>query len=189
MTKILVFSGSIRNGSYNEKLAVLAATASRVQGAEVTHISLKDYEMPLYNGDFENRSGVPDNAKKLCRLFNAQQGIFIACPEYNSSFTPLLKNTIDWVSRVKDGSKPFSKVFALGGASPGGFGGYRSMTQLRQCLEHGLDALVIPEMVSIRAANEAFGEDGALKDEKLVKTLERCIKALIYRAAALETDS
>jgi chromate reductase len=185
MTKILVFSGSIRTGSFNGKLAALAAGALKAQGAEVTQISLKDYEMPLYNGDFEAKSGVPENAEKLCALFNEQQGIFIASPEYNSSFTPLLKNTIDWISRVKNGTKPFSKVFALGGASPGGFGGYRSMAQLRQCLEHGLDALVIPEMVSIRAAHEAFGEDGALKDDGLAKTLDRCIKALLTRAAAL----
>lgn len=189
MTKILVFAGSIRTGSYNQKLAALAASTLKSQDAEVTHISLRDFDLPLYNGDFESASGVPENAKKLCRLFNAQQGIFIACPEYNSSFTPLLKNTIDWVSRVKDGTKPFGKVFALGGASPGSFGGYRSMTQLRQCLEHGLDALVIPEMVSIRAANDAFEETGALKDEKLTKMLERCIKALVCRAAALDVGS
>jgi chromate reductase len=185
MTKILVFAGSIRTGSYNQKLAALAAATLKAQNADVTHISLKEYEMPLYNGDLESKDGVPENAKKLCRLFNAQQGIFIASPEYNSSFTPLLKNTIDWVSRVKDGGKPFGKVFALGGASPGAFGGYRSMTQLRQCLEHGLDALVIPEMISIRTANEAFNDDGTLKDEKLTKMLERCIKALIDRASAL----
>jgi chromate reductase, NAD(P)H dehydrogenase (quinone) len=185
MTKILVFAGSTRTGSYNEKLAALAANTLKMQGAEVTHISLKDYEMPLYNGDYEQKNGPPENAKKLAKLFDAQAGIFIASPEYNAAFTPLLKNTLDWISRVKDGTKPFSKVFALGGASPGSFGGYRSLTLLRQCLEHGLDALVIPEMVSIRAANDAFNDDGALKDDRLTKMLEKCIIALLFRANAL----
>ena len=141
--------------------------------------------MPLYNGDDESKSGPPENAKKLAKLFVEQNGIFIASPEYNAAFTPLLKNTLDWISRVKDGTKPFSKVFALGGASPGGFGGYRSLTLLRQCLTLGLDALVIPEMISVRAAHEAFKEDGTLKDEKLTAMLEKCTKALIARANAL----
>jgi NAD(P)H-dependent FMN reductase len=185
MTKILVFSGSIRADSFNQKLAGLAAKVLKAQGAEVTHISLKDYELPLYNGDFESASGQPENAKKLAKLFDAQHGIFIACPEYNASITPLLKNTIDWISRVKDETKPFSKPFALGGASPGMFGGYRSMLQLRQSLELGLNALVIPEMVSVRAAHEAFNDDGTLKDGKLMKMLEACATALIARAKAL----
>jgi NAD(P)H-dependent FMN reductase len=185
MTKILVFASSTRSGSYNQQLANLAMQVLNAHKAEITKISLKDYEMPLYNGDFENSAGIPQKAKDLVKLFDAQQGIFIASPEYNSSFTPLLKNTLDWMSRVKDGIMPFGKVFALGGASPGSFGGYRAMTQLRQCLEHGFNALVIPEMISIKNAHEAFRDDGSLKDENLTKQLERCIKALLDRTAAL----
>ena len=185
MTKILVFAGSIRTGSFNEKLAALAASVLKAQGADVTHISLKDYEMPLYNGDLEAASSQPENAKKLAKLFDAQNGILIISPEYNASFTPLLKNTIDWISRVRDETKPFSKVFAIGGVSPGGFGGYRSMTQLRQFMEHGLGALIIPEMISVRMASEAFNDNGTLKDEKLTNALESCCSALIKRAKIL----
>ncbi len=184
MTKILVFAGSIRAGSYNEKLAALVAKTLEARAIDVTHLSLKDYEMPFYNGDLESKGGVPDNAKKLAKLFDAQQGIFIASPEYNASFTPLLKNTIDWISRVKDDTKPFSKIFALGGASPGSFGGYRSLIQLRQCLELGLGALVIPEMVSIRSAQDAFDEKDGLKDEVLNKQLDKCLSAFLARTDA-----
>ncbi|MEH0071004.1 NAD(P)H-dependent oxidoreductase [Pannonibacter sp. Pt2-lr] len=121
--KILVFSGSIRGGSLNTRLAGLAAKRLALADAEVTRISLADYQMPIYDGDLEQEKGPPEAARKLKRLMQEQHGVFIACPEYNAGMTPLLKNTLDWVSRVADqGEAPGiafkNRVFCLGAASP-----------------------------------------------------------------------
>src|ERR1041385_5591748 len=97
--KVLVFAGSIRTGSFNARLAAIAAKEIARADAEVTRISLLDFPLPLYDGDLEARSGPPENEVKLKRMFCAHQGVFIASPEYNASLTPLLKNTIDWISR------------------------------------------------------------------------------------------
>src|ERR1700760_3817988 len=95
--KVLVFAGSIRPGSFNARLAALAAKEIARADADVTRISLQDFPLPLYDGDHETRAGPPENAVKLKRMFCAHQGVFIASPEYNASLTPLLKNAIDWV--------------------------------------------------------------------------------------------
>jgi NAD(P)H-dependent FMN reductase len=100
---ILVFAGSVRVNSFNARLAALAAKELTRLDAAVTLISLADYPMPIYDGNVEAESGPPANAVKLKRLFGAQHGIFIASPEYNASVTPLLKNTLDWISRVREG--------------------------------------------------------------------------------------
>lgn len=190
MVRILVFSGSIRTGSFNSKLAAAAAAELGRLDADVSLISLADYPMPLYDGDLEAASGQPENALKLKRQFCAHQGLFIAGPEYNAGVTPLLKNAIDWVSRVREpGEQPLAayrtRVFALGSASPGGYGGMRSQIATRQCLELGCGALVIPETVAVSAADKAFAEDGTLKDEKVQGLLAASCKALVERAKAL----
>src|SRR5689334_19059507 len=100
--KILVLAGSIRTGSYNGRLAALAARMLTRADAEVTALSLTDFPLPLYDGDLEARTGPPENAAKLSRLFCAHHGVFMTSPEYNASLTPLLKNTIDWISRVRE---------------------------------------------------------------------------------------
>ncbi|MBN8942554.1 MAG: NAD(P)H-dependent oxidoreductase [Rhizobiales bacterium] len=189
MPRILVFSGSIRSGSFNGKLAAVAATEFARLDVDVTHISLGDYPMPIYDGDLESASGPPDNAVKLKRLFCAHQGIFIAGPEYNAGITPLLKNTIDWVSRVReDGEPPLAayrnRVFALGSASPGGYGGMRSQIATRQSLELGCGAHLIPETCAVSAAHQAFDEAGNLKDERSRASLLACCKSLVEKAAA-----
>jgi chromate reductase, NAD(P)H dehydrogenase (quinone) len=168
MAKILVFAGSIRTGSFNARLSALAAKELTLLDAEVTQISLADFPMPLYDGNLEAASGPPDNAVKLKRLIGLQHGVFIASPEYNASITPLLKNTLDWVSRVRDGKEPplaayKNRVFALGAASNGTYGGMRSLMALRQVLELGCGALVIPEQIAVREAASAFDETGNLK--------------------------
>ena len=119
--------------------------------------------MPLYDGDLESRSGPPDAAVSLKRMMQNHQGIFIASPEYNASVTPLLKNTLDWVSRVRDGREvPLAaykdRAFALGGASNGGYGAMRSLMALRQVLEQGCGALVIPDQIAVAWAGEAFDD-------------------------------
>jgi NAD(P)H-dependent FMN reductase len=179
--KVLVLAGSIRTGSFNARLAALAAKEIARAEAEVTRISLLDFPLPLYDGDHEARSGPPENAVKLKRMFCAHQGVFIASPEYNASLTPLLKNTIDWISRVRENKEPAlaayrNRVFALGSASNGIYGGMRSVMALRHVLELGCGALVIPEQIAVREASHAFDENDELKDERsaaLLRTLAR----------------
>ena len=179
--KVLVFAGSIRTGSFNARLAAIAAKEIARADADVTRISLLDFPLPLYDGDLEARSGPPENAVKLKRMFCAHQGVFIASPEYNASLTPLLKNTIDWISRVREKQEPplsayRNRVFALGAASNGTLGGMRSLMALRQSLELGCGALVIPEQIAVREASHAFDENDELKDERsaaLLRTLAR----------------
>src|SRR5499426_2346057 len=147
--KILVFAGSIRSGSYNARLAACAARELVMAEADVTLISLVDFPMPLYDGNLEAASGAPENAHKLKRLIGQHRGVFIASPEYNASIAPLLKNALDWISRVReDGEQPYAafrhRVFALGAATNGPWGGMRSLMALRQTLEIGMGALVLP---------------------------------------------
>jgi NAD(P)H-dependent FMN reductase len=190
MPAILVFAGSIRTGSFNGKLAARAAVELAEAGAEVTHVSLADYPMPLYDGDMEAAEGVPDAAGALTYLMSQHQGVFIACPEYNGSITPLLKNTLDWVSRVKVPDQPplvmFRKaVFALGSASPGALGGLRSLMHTRHTLTLGLGALVIPEQVAVGNAAHAFAEDGSLTDPRVAGMLKTACQKLVVAADAL----
>ena len=181
--KILVFAGSIRTGSFNGRLVALAAKELALLKAEVTRISLADYPLPLYDGDTETASGVPDNAVKLKRQFTAHHGIFIASPEYNASITPLLKNTLDWVSRVRDAGDPRTpfreRVFALGAASNGTYGGYRSLIALRHVLELGCGALVLPDQVAIRNAATAFDEAENLRDAGDADRLRNVLARLV----------
>ena len=185
--KILVLAGSIRTGSFNARLAALAAKELTLAEADVTLISLADFPMPLYNGDLEAASGPPENAYKLKRLMCLQQGVFIASPEYNASITPLLKNTLDWVSRVREGREPplaayKGRAFALGAASNGTYGGMRSLITLRQVLELGCGALVIPEQLAVREAASAFDEMDNLKDERIAGVLQAVVNRLIDMA-------
>jgi chromate reductase, NAD(P)H dehydrogenase (quinone) len=185
--RILVFAGSIRTGSFNASLAALAAKELALAGADVTHISLQDFPMPIYDGDLEAASGAPDNAIKLKRMMMTHAGVFIASPEYNASVTPLLKNTLDWISRVRDGKEtPLAayknRIFALGSASNGAFGGMRSLLALRQVLEIGAGALVLPEQVSVSRAADAYDDMGHLKDERTADLLRAVVRRLIDMA-------
>jgi chromate reductase, NAD(P)H dehydrogenase (quinone) len=189
--KVLVLAGSIRAGSFNARLAAIAAKEIARAEAEVTRISLLDFPLPLYDGDHEARSGAPENAVKLKRMFCAHQGVFIASPEYNASLTPLLKNAIDWISRVRENREPplsayRNRVFALGAASNGTYGGMRSIMALRHVLELGCGALVIPEQIAVREASHAFDENDELKDERsaaLLRTLARRLVELTRQIA------
>lgn len=184
--RIIVCSGSARSGSYNGKLVSLAAKRLAILDADVTHLSLRDHPLPLYDGDLEDTKGVPDNAKKLQRLFAAQDGVFLACPEYNAGITPLLKNTLDWISRVREPGDAFkNKVFALGAASPGGFGGMRGLIGMRTILEVGLGTMVLPQMISVSKAATAFDGRDELTDERVSGQLDKLLEALL-RAARLE---
>ena len=161
--KILVLPGSTRSGSHNIRLAALAAKELTLIDADVTRISLADYPLPLYEGDLESKAGPPENAVRLKQMIMAHHGVFIASPEYSASVTPLLKNAIDWVSRVRERGDPTyaafkGRVFAVSSASPGRSGGLRSLMALRQVLELGCGALMIPEQVAIPQADNAFDD-------------------------------
>jgi NAD(P)H-dependent FMN reductase len=182
--RLLFFAGSARASSHNKKLARLGAMIAEANGIPATFADLDDYPMPIYHGDLEAAEGQPENAKKFKAVMEAHSGVFIAAPEYNASITPLLKNTLDWVSHVRPaGEAPLqvfrTRVFALGSASPGGMGGLRSLTTVRQVLELGLGALVLPEQFAVPRAHEGFGEDGHLKN----KDAQENFKALIQKLA------
>ena len=173
--KILAFAGSTRRDSWNKKLIQIAVRGARSAGAEITLIDLKDYPMPLYDGDLEAASGVPENGLKLKTLFKSHQGLLLACPEYNSSITGVLKNTIDWVSRpVPDEAplEPFKgKIVTLLSASPGALGGLRGLVHVRAILGN-IGCIVLPEQQAISRAAEAFDADGELKDTAMSQRVE-----------------
>lgn len=183
LPKILVFAGSNRTGAYSGQVANVAVRTLVELGADVTQIALIDYPLPIMDQDLENEKGVPENAMKLGRLFAAHDGILIASPEYNSSIPPLLKNTIDWVSRIsKDGDRPFKpyagKVIALCSSSEGNFGGARGLYHLRSVLMN-VGTQIITEQCSVIHAHQAFAEDGSFKDERTSKSMQRVCQSLI----------
>ena len=190
--KILVLPGSTRSGSHNVRLAALAAKELTLIDADVTRISLADYPLPLYEGDLEANAGAPANALKLKQMIMAHHGVFIASPEYSASVTPLVKNTIDWISRAtaRDRGEPnytafTGRVFAIGAASSGSGGGIRSLMALRQILELGCGALVIPEQISVPRADQAFDDMDNLKDEVLAAALKTAVRRLVELAGVL----
>lgn len=190
MAKILFLAGSARKESINKKLARLAATTAEISGAETTLIDLRNYDMPLYNGDLEAEKGIPDNAKKLKQVFIEHDGFFIASPEYNGSYSPLLKNTIDWLSRAHKKNEPplaayKGKVAALGAISPGALGGLRGLVPLRMLLNN-IGVTVIPSQITIGAGFKAFDLTENLIDEGQAKMLQSTIDQLLRTADRLK---
>lgn len=174
--KILVFSSSTRTGSYNTKLAALAAKELTLNDADVTRISLSDYELPIYDADLDARVGQPANALRLKQMIMAHHGVFIASAEYTASVTPVLKNAIDWVSRVRERGDPANaafrnRVFAIAAASAEPGGGQYSLMALRQILEAGCGALVIPEQVVVADAAQAFDDMDNLVEVRTANAL------------------
>jgi chromate reductase len=186
-SKILVLSGSTRAGSHNTRLAALAAKELTLIDADVTRISLADYPLPLYEADLESKTGAPANALKLKQMIAAHRGVFIASPEYSASVTPMLLNAIDWVSRVRERGDPTyaafkGRVFAISSASPARTGGLRSLMALRQILELGCGALVIPEQIAIPQADNAFDEMDNIADMATANQLRAQLSRLVDMA-------
>jgi len=184
--KILAFAGSTRVDSFNKKLVKIAAAGATAAGADVTIIDLRDYPLPLYDQDLETASGLPPEGRRLKDLFLANHGLLIASPEYNSSVSAVLKNTIDWVSRPVPGEAPLAcfvgHVAGLVSASPGQLGGLRGLVHLRSILGN-IRVTVLPEQVSVMKAAEAFGADGKLKDAAQQASVE-AIGARVAEVAA-----
>lgn len=190
--KILAFAGSARRDSYNKQLVGIAAQAARQAGAEVTLIDLKDYPLPLFDEDLEREAGPPANATSLKQLFLEHDGLLIASPEYNSSISPLLKNTIDWVSRPVEGEPPLAayqgKVAALMAASPGALGGLRGLVHVRSILSN-IGVIVLPDQLAIPQAFKAFDANGAMTDPKQQSKVEALAAALVSVVARLSAES
>lgn len=187
--KILVFAGSNRSGAFSGKLAATAALELGKAGADVTRIALFDYPLPIMDEDLEREKGIPDNAYRLARMFAAHDGMLICSPEYNASIPPLLKNTLDWVSRIsKDNGKslkPYQgKIAALCSSSDGAFAGIRGLVHLR-AVAMNIGMTVISEQCSISKASEAFDDSGQLKDAKSQAALVKVATVLTQMCRAL----
>lgn len=180
--KLLAFGGSLRQGSYNKRLARAAADAARRAGAEVTVLDLKELALPVYDGDEEEASGLPPGAKRLKKLMVEADGFLISTPEYNSSVPGGLKNALDWASRTEGEEKDLlafrGKTAALFSASPGALGGIRALAVLRTILAN-IGVLVIPQQLALPKAHEAFDEAGGLKDPKRAAAVEAEARALV----------
>ena len=183
--RILAFSGSARKESLNRKFLAIAVAAAREAGGEVTLLDLNDYVLPLYHGDLEDASGLPENAKKLIALIAQHDALLIASPEYNSMITPLLKNTIDWCTRADDDPFP-GKVAAVISASPGGFGAVRSLVMAQQLLLK-LGCHVVPGQCALPSAGKAFDATGKLTDARAEKSVRALMAALVQLAGRLKT--
>jgi len=189
MPRILAFAGSTRRESFNKKLVAIAAQGAREAGADVTLIDLKDFPLALFDQDLEAEQGMPENGKKLKKLFIDHDGLLIASPEYNSSFPAVLKNAIDWVSRPAPGEPSLvafrGKVATLMSASPGALGGLRGLVHVRSILGN-LGVIVLPDQIAVAKAHEAFQQDGSLKDPKQQARIEGLGKTLASFIAKLK---
>ena len=187
MTKLLFLGGSAREASFTKQLAKAAHKIAIDKGVDATFIDLRDYPMPIYDGDIEDNNGLPDNAKKLKALFSNSDGYFIVTPEYNGFLSPLLKNAIDWMSRPDDeniGNAYVGKIAAIAGASPGAMGGIRALPGLRSLLS-GIGVHVVPSQVAIGSAFKAFDENGELSEDKQRDMMVATIDQLINTTNAL----
>jgi chromate reductase len=187
--KILVIPGSLRTGSLNVRLAATAAYEFGLAGVEVTRISLADFPLPIYDGDLQTKSGVPKNAVNLKRIMSAHHGVLIVTPEYNSSVPPLVKNIIDWVTRVQDAHETRGQVFrerafAIAAASESRLGGTRALAALRLILS-ACQASVIPSQLALSFASEAYDDMDRLKHPADIEALKALVRQLIDVSQAM----
>jgi NAD(P)H-dependent FMN reductase len=190
--KVLAISGSSRTGSFNRRLAALAAGRAREGGADVTEVDLRELALPLYDADIE-RQALPEGALTLRRLFAQHDALLLSSPEYNAFPTPLLINAFDWASRVPAGdglpagvAATHGTVVGLTSASPGALGGLRSLMFVRQFLTYNLGMLVVPEQFALSAAAKAFDAEGQLLDPKHEESLQRVVNSVLRTARALK---
>lgn len=189
--KILAFAGSLREGSYNKMLVKVAAEGARKAGAEVTYLDLRELDLPLYDGDLEASSGLPDGAKRLKSIMNDHDALLIASPEYNSSITAALKNAIDWASRKATDDEPALQCFdgktaAIVSASPGALGGMRGLVHLRSILGN-IRVIVLPDQKAVPKCHEVFDAEGRLKDDATREAVEKIGAELARVTSALLT--
>jgi len=189
MVKLLAFSGSLRSSSFNKKLVRVAAEAAKGAGVEVTLIDLKDFPLPLYDGDLEAEEGLPENAKKIKKLMKEHDGFLISSPEYNSGMSGVLKNVIDWASRPEDDEPSLvcfrGKVVGIMSTSPGGLGGLRGLYHLRWVLQN-IHCVVLTNQVALGKAHEMFDGKDKLKDTKIKEKVESLAKEVVAAVKQLK---
>ena len=178
---IALLPGSTRTGSVNRKLAQAFALALEAKGVAATVINPDDYAMPMYNGDDEENSGLPEGAVKLAAELTRHQGVIFVSPEYNASTSPLLKNIIDWLSRDKDHNPYQGRIFALAAASPGGLGGIRCLSHLRDMMV-SIGADTLTAQLAVGGAFQAFDDDGKLTAERPAAMMAAMCDKLITAA-------
>jgi chromate reductase, NAD(P)H dehydrogenase (quinone) len=161
--RILAFAGSLRGASFNKKLVAVAAETARELGCDVDLVDLRDFPMPIYDGDYEQSDGQPQTAKDLKARILACDALLVGCPEYNASITAVLKNTIDWVSRPQPGEPSAFKgrPAALLAASMGPIGGLRGLSPVRDIFDQ-LGVLTVPTQFALGTAQNAFDDEGNL---------------------------
>jgi NAD(P)H-dependent FMN reductase len=178
--KICVFAGSLRRGSLNKTFAREAARLLAARGHEADFVDLQPLAIPVYDGDAEAAGGVPAGAAELSRRLAAADALVVSTPEYNGSIPGVLKNAIDWLSRIKPVAL-FDKPLLLLAASPGALGGVRSLWHTRVPFEV-LGAHVFPDMLGLPRAHEAFDDSGRLKDAAFAQRLQDLLDRFCARA-------
>ncbi len=191
---VLVIAGSARHGSLNQQLAAVVARELERAGAAVTPVDLRALALPVYDADIEAR-GMPEGARTLRRLFTEHEALLLVSPEYNGFPTPLLINALDWASRpvAEDGmpSGPAAMSGTVAGllsASPGAFGGMRSLMFVRQFLQMNLGMLIVPEQFGLGLADKAFDTAGALIDAKAHAAVVKVVQSVLRTAAAMKAS-
>ncbi|WP_440054826.1 NADPH-dependent FMN reductase [Pseudoalteromonas sp. T1lg65] len=184
--KVIALSGSLREKSYNQTLIQAAAAFALESGAEVEVIKLQDLNIPLFSEDLEAIE-TPEGVKLLKEKLREADGILLASPEYNGSFTAALKNAIDWASRTEQGAVPAfrNKVVALLATSPGGLGGLRGLNHVRDVLS-GIGSLVLADQLAVPAAYDAFDEQGKIKSPELADKVSSLALQLVTVASKLK---
>jgi len=190
--KLLIFAGSTRQLSFNRQLAASAASLARANGAEVTHLELANFDIPMYNADLEAR-GTPPDVMRLKQQMHTHPAWILCTPEYNGSYPALLKNTLDWASspvqghpQWGDGTLPFrGKVVGLLSASPGALGGLRALSHLTPLL-HNLECWITPRQFAVSQAREAFDAHGHLSGEARIAGVQAVITQTLWAAQRLQ---
>ena len=189
--RIVVMAGSRRREALSRRVAAACVRALDAAGAEVERVELDDYPAPLYDGDLEAGSGLPEGIVRLQRVLYASDGLLVVNPEYNGSLTPLLKNTLDWCSRPnpadpeRSGGKVYAgRAAAVVGSSPGALGGMRVLFHIRDVLGY-LGMQVIPQQLAVGKAGEAVGDDDRLRDAAQQDMLDKLAAALVDTARRL----
>lgn len=189
-TRVLVMAGSMRRESLNHRLATAAAEALSRSQCSVRLVRMADFPMPVYDGDLEDRDGLPSGAVALRQAMQAHDAFVFSCPEYNGSIPGAFKNALDWVSRPhgeESGLLPFkNKTVALMSASPGALGGLRSLNHVRAILSH-VGCLVLPEQFGLPKADQAFDSDGGLLSERHQQRVDSITGRLLEVAGALRS--
>ena len=175
--RVLVFHASLRQGSFNERLAALAAQSLERLGATVDRAAMSEFDCPSYDNDVEGSDGIPPGAHALQARLKTSDAFVIASPEYNGSMPGFLKNVIDWTSRFRP--QPFNGVQGLlMSASPSMAGGNRGLWSLRIPLEH-LGARVYPDMFSLAQSHQALTPSGRLANDLLQRRFDETLRCFL----------